>query len=492
MHSICRNSWAIHSRALPLILLLLLPVISGATTFAVTTYSDSIDKQPGDGICKDQNGQCSLRAAVDEGESTFDSYTINAPAGQYELLYGAIRIKKAITIKVLNTEYSQRAAIKCSPKRKDIVFTVRQGGKLFAEKVDISNCRFGLAIDEGGVATIRNAKFSRNERAISNFGSLLLNDSRMRGNSNASEGSALYNYGTARLWMVFFENNHSNDRGGALYNAAPGIVHAQLVHFKSNSAVTAGGAIFNKGELSLDFIRFEGNSALAGGAIENASIAGKKPLISRSSLIKNEATGNLADQCGGAIRNSEGVLYVANSTMSENYANGNGSALCTINGTVNLGNITVTKNIANRNFNEIEVDGGALFGHPDRGAIYIRNSIVAGNQAGGDGTGDCAGSLISKGHNIIGILGEDHCTFTEGNNDLLGTADNPIDAGLLPIAYKLTAYHGLSAGSPAINSADNALCMSEPYYVKAELTDQNEIPHDDFGACDRGSVEFME
>ncbi len=37
-----------------------------ASTFTVNTTTDAVDATPGDGICGDGNGQCTLRAAITE------------------------------------------------------------------------------------------------------------------------------------------------------------------------------------------------------------------------------------------------------------------------------------------------------------------------------------------------------------------------------------------------------------------------------------------
>ncbi len=472
------------------ILLMSLPVMASAS-FTVDTYDDNTDTHPGDGVCKDLNGRCTLRAAIQEGEGgPGNAYTIDVPAGTYGLVYGQLRISKVATINTVNTASSSRTEVKCKSNKKFIAFSVKPWGTLVTHEVDISNCRVGLGIAKDAGAALWDSSLNGNERAISNSGSLRMLGGWMSGNSGPKPGSALDNYGKAELLGVFIENNHSDDRGGAIYNANSGIIHAQLGWFNNNSAGIAGGAIFNEGELSLDMIRLEGNHALAGGAIENASFSGKKPLISRCSFVKNEASGNIFDQCGGAIRQTKGDFFIANSTISGNMANGNGSALCTTNGRAHIGNVTITENISNRNSNEVDRDGGALFGHPDKGGVIVRNSIVANNLADGNGAADCAGKVKSEGHNIIGILDKDHCEFTEASNEILGTENNPVDAGLQPLDYKITAYHGLKEGSPAIDSADHTACMGEPHDVNEALSDQNEVPHDYSGTCDRGSIEY--
>src|SRR5215471_6164034 len=54
-------------------------------TFTVNTTADTVDANPGDGICADSNGQCSLRAAVMEANATQGNDTIMLPVGTFQL-----------------------------------------------------------------------------------------------------------------------------------------------------------------------------------------------------------------------------------------------------------------------------------------------------------------------------------------------------------------------------------------------------------------------
>ena len=54
-------------------------------TFTVNTTSDTVDKNPGDGVCADINNQCSLRAAIMEANAFPGTDTIMVPNGTYTL-----------------------------------------------------------------------------------------------------------------------------------------------------------------------------------------------------------------------------------------------------------------------------------------------------------------------------------------------------------------------------------------------------------------------
>ncbi|MBT6515986.1 MAG: CSLREA domain-containing protein, partial [Crocinitomicaceae bacterium] len=68
-------------------IIVLMSLFSGqAQSFSVTTINDTPDSNPGDGLCDDGTGSCSLRAAIMEANSLGGTAaTIAIPAGVYEL-----------------------------------------------------------------------------------------------------------------------------------------------------------------------------------------------------------------------------------------------------------------------------------------------------------------------------------------------------------------------------------------------------------------------
>ena len=56
-----------------------------AATFEVDTGTDSVDADPGDGVCADADGHCSLRAAIVEANALAGEDTIELAAGKFAL-----------------------------------------------------------------------------------------------------------------------------------------------------------------------------------------------------------------------------------------------------------------------------------------------------------------------------------------------------------------------------------------------------------------------
>src|SRR5512132_2100312 len=66
-------------------ILMAVPQSAAAATFNVNTTSDTVDVTPGNGVCADSLGACSLRAAVMEANASAGADTISIPAGTYTL-----------------------------------------------------------------------------------------------------------------------------------------------------------------------------------------------------------------------------------------------------------------------------------------------------------------------------------------------------------------------------------------------------------------------
>jgi CSLREA domain-containing protein len=59
-----------------------------AASFTVNTTADTDDANPGNTVCADSSGKCSLRAAITEANALVGADTITLPAGTYTLTIG--------------------------------------------------------------------------------------------------------------------------------------------------------------------------------------------------------------------------------------------------------------------------------------------------------------------------------------------------------------------------------------------------------------------
>ncbi len=289
----------------------------------------------------------------------------------------------------------------------------------------------------------------------------------------------------------------------------------QLTLTNGNAGTGNGGAIANRGNLTINNSVITGNQAVLGGGILNAlsgsltinnsTIDGNRASAPTSTTtggggVENQGTLRVnnstfsnnqvaAEGVGGAISNSGGTLIVVNSTFSGNQAGGNGGAIRN-SGTATLTNVTLTNNTADANGNG-QGSGGGL---QNAGLITLRNTLVAGNfdtpnNAGPQATTpDVAGNFLqATSANLIGD-GTGSNLVDGVNDNRVGSSTSRIDPRLGPLANNggLTLTHLLLADSPAINAGSNSL-------VPADLeTDQRGegFPRILEGRVDIGAIEY--
>ena len=232
-----------------------------------------------------------------------------------------------------------------------------------------------------------------------------------------------------------------------------------------------GGAISlkNGGRARITDVMFSLNSAFFGGAIATES-EGDQLQVSGSSFI-----GNHAESSGGAIAINGGSVDIDGSAFLDNRAEKRGGAIATLRGRAAISNSTISGNAA--------VEGGGIYAiagettlthltimnnhaehilgagiYAEGGAVYLRNSIVAGSGSGDD----CSGSLsFSRGN----FSQDGSCAAQEGGDPFVAALSGS------------PAYHALQDSSPAHGAADPEFCFQ---------TDQLGNPRT---YCDIGAIE---
>ncbi len=231
-----------------------------------------------------------------------------------------------------------------------------------------------------------------------------------------------------------------------------------------------GGAILNRGNLTLTGCTLKSNNAIHGGAIYNY---GGTNTLNQCTLNGNVAHIRGSLDNGGAIFNNGGVLTLNECTLSGNSAlyGGGGGAIYNYAGSVTINQSTITKNLAQGIPGDYSY-GGGIANDPSSAALYLFNCVVAGNSA--DQAPDIDGSYTERGANIVG--------------------GDPL---LLPLGN----YGGPTqtmpprTNSPALNAgADSILISPFPAPVPTTFlfpTDQRGLPRA-FGAhVDLGAVELQ-
>ncbi len=360
-----------------------------------------------------------------------------------------------------------------------------------------------------GPATLTGSTVSGN-RAGTNGGGIFadavtLGASTVTGNFAASGGGLFVNMTATLTGCTVSDNQATGGDGGGIFD----ILGATLVRstVSNNSALVGGGGGIFAGGATLTDSTVRGNSAGNGGGINatlatltGSTVSGNHAAVGGGLAVGGEAvltdcvvsgntaggddggidagaatltdttvSGNTAGHDGGGI--DAGVTTLTASTVSGNHAGHDGGGILTF--VAILTNSTVSGNTAGHDgggihtsgLNLLDVmvtdnsahDGGGVFLKAN-GTTSVRNTILAGNRVDLDGVGpDGAGAFISGGHNLIGD-GTGATGFADGTRgDQVGTAANPIDPRLGPLADNggPTFTHALLPGSPAVGRGDS-------------------------------------
>jgi CSLREA domain-containing protein len=300
-------------------------------------------------------------------------------------------------------------------------------------------------------------------------------------------GGAIYNRGMLTLSNCTLANNKSLEGGGILNSGTMTLINCTL---KNNKATSDGAAIANSGTMSLSASTLMGNRIVGGpGSKEGGGIANGGNMSLTNCTLK----GNRAWH-GGAISNSTtGTISLTNCTLTANKARWGAGGAITNDGTMTLTNSTITSNWAWAGRGSL--GGGGIWQYPaDQdpdgvgGTAIVINTIIAKNGK----AGNCGGNLpFSNGHNL-----SDAGCFAEGGTDLVDTD---------PLLAPLASYGGptktfalcLGAGvpsrsctgaSPAIDAGDDAV-TGAPLNL---ATDQRGLPRLSGAHVDIGTYEAQQ
>ncbi|HKE48826.1 MAG TPA: right-handed parallel beta-helix repeat-containing protein [Rhodanobacteraceae bacterium] len=440
-------------RSFASVALLALCVLSSAqaSSFLADTTDDSVDANPGDGLCLDASGRCSLRAAIEEANALPGADSIQLLGGVYTLTIagtgedggatGDLDITDDVTIEGAGADKTR-----VDGGALDRVFDLFGGVAVREVRVE------GLTVQNGLLANTGLDTAGAALRVAIGV-HVRLEDVVLRGNTLTQSfgGVAIDSQGCIE-----------GERVRILDNGAPDGGSVAAVHLHEEDDTDIGQCF------TLEDSEISGNAGDWAGAIDSEFV----PITLKRSLVSDNDGGF----AGALLLNMRADTLLENVTISGN--RGNPGAILNDGGShLVLVNSTVTANGAQPG--ATAVVGGIQDVHGGFGLTFLSNTIIAGNGPGFLAD-DCDAASSVGGGNLIGDV---RCHFDADPNDQLG-----VDPGLGPLADNggLTWTH--LPGTAAIDRGRAAACPP---------ADQRALPRpadgdgDGIATCDAGAVEVQ-
>jgi hypothetical protein len=397
-----------------------------ATHYAVDVVIDSIDAIPGDGMCADASGSCSLRAAVQEANATPGADSIALAAAHYVFALVGLEEEAAASGDIdivgdLEIRGAGVAATTIDAAALDRLLDLRPGVATSQVRLQELTLRNGAAVVPQGLA----APTSAGIRVGAGVHLVLVD-------------------------VVLRDNVMTTFNGGAALDIA-GCVEGERVRILDNgdpasagSARPLSGGIAVRGETACLHL-LDSEISRNRGDISGAIYLRDQPIVSiRRSLIAD----NVA-RFAGAIEISDAqTVLLENTTISGNRGNP-GAILNDGFARLTLIHCTVTGNRAAQSSTNV---GGIQDVHGGFGRTFLSNTIIAGNGPGFIAD-DCDRAVSVGGGNLIGDSAE--CNFSAEPSDQLG-----IDPGLGSLADHGGFTRTHAVGIAVIDRAAASMCTT--------------------------------
>lgn len=334
-----------------------------AASFTVDNPFDLPDADLTDGLCvAASGGGCTLRAAIQQANALGGLHSVTfAAGGTYDLTrvdpgadteaaFGDLDIVSGARITI--TGAAAPTVINAAPLG-DEMFRVFAGGALTLRNLDLMGGKPGLGSGKPG--------------AITNIGTLMLENVTVRDNEAQNCGAIANAGGTATITTSTLRNNLAHRSGGALCNG----------FFGSGGTLAIVNSTIADNRLDMDS-GVIGNGAGLFAASGDATITG-------STIARNLGlAGSTASVYGGGLAASGGAnVTLTNSTVSDNNATSGAGGIYVSGATMTLANVTVAGNVE-----------GIV---PASGTIFVRNTLLAGNGGANCVTGL---SITSQDYNL--------------------------------------------------------------------------------------------
>ncbi|RMD82134.1 MAG: hypothetical protein D6815_09965 [Candidatus Dadabacteria bacterium] len=455
-------------------------------TFNVNSTVDGGDAAPGDGVCSDPSGLCTLRAALEEANTVLGCDLVSVPAGTYVAV--GLRITDPVVLRgagadqtIIDAQHfgypdycfdlGLMAQLVNGPADTSGLppecFTTPSGLGQAVWVVYANQGAATLNIDTDGQVVVEDLALVRGGNAVRVHRAdlAILRGVNISDNWGWPAG-AIYTRSPLLVDRAILSGNFSMNVGAAIgcsseSDSVPSVILSDSV-IENNVVGNLGSGISCNGPVTVSDTLFRNNiTPMRGGAAAFGSDEGSaRVTIVRSAFIDNE---------GGGL-SARGSLRVSDSTFSGNTTQGGGSAITLTGGSAQLERVTITNNhnpcAADPNC-YTTAQGGAVVG----AHVKLSSSILSGNDPL-----DCEGNLKLQGANLIG---EASACALSGDVDQAMLGVDPL-LGPLGLNGGTTPSHAPLPGSPAIDAGGQ--CRG---------ADQRGLPRPQGPACDLGSIEVV-
>jgi CSLREA domain-containing protein len=437
-----------------------------AVTFTVNSLLDTPDVAPGNGECKDANGACTLRAAIQEANSFGGDDTISLL-----LIAGTINLTSALPVLTSNVIINGPGSA---------LLTVRRdtGGNYRIFQTSGTSSISGLTITNGRTpdgVTEDVAPFGGGIWQTAGF--LTLRDVVITGNRTGDGGSmrfgnpnsggfggfggGIYASGTLTMTNCVISNNTTGNGGPGTQSAGSGGRGAGI--YFAPGTLTMTNVVISGNTTGINGVLNSGNSGDAGGMWIGGDFFPNQTtnVILEKVTVTNNSTGNAGTTgdsgTGGGMYVYRGTVLMRNSAVTNNHTgNATTHSAGRGGGIFNSDSLTIQNSLISGN-----TTGDNSFGSNNNGggiasfsALNLINTTVSGNSVG-------AGAGIGGGVFVFNFATLINCTVT-GNTAAFDNANGVGGFGsVITLANTIVAGNGDNANDRDIYSA----IFSEPTFV---------------------------
>ena len=388
--------------------------------FFVDSFNDAADSIPGDGVCDDGSGNCTLRATIMEADA-LSEFSGAAPTVTITLGAGTF------TLSIAGQDEDGAAT----------------GDLDIASNIKIVGAGAGqTTIDAAGLDRV----FHVLPGATLNLSGVTIIGGNVPGLEPNGSGGGILNEGTLTIAGSIISGNSA---AGAVGPTLPGA-------YNSGN----GGGILNADTLTIEGSTISGNSARKGGGITNLIGA---TLTIANSIISDNSTFD-ANSTGGGIRNAGGTVTIIDSTVSGNTVNLSGIGIL-LNGGGGFYNDpfgTLTIIDSRVSDNSTEDTGGGIFNRG--GELTITGSTISDNSSiDGGGIRNATGTMTITnstvtGNSALGFEANGGGILTETYGTATTTINSTTISGNSAVLYGGGVYasHNIMSGPPVLITIANS------------------------------------